>query len=160
MNSNCWTSAVDSQSGRTYYYNSETGETSWSLPAPESHRLHPTLVSNAASITIQTLPPATLVQQACSMVEKMETINWDNNSGVSDRSCHVESLELETLTPGQLADLVYLQRECNVNNKEGVQKYNPIDPHQLPVNMERPPVEQTRLETRLNVLYKELSKIQ
>mmetsp|Transcript_2877 Transcript_2877/g.4420 ORF Transcript_2877/g.4420 Transcript_2877/m.4420 type:complete len:474 (-) Transcript_2877:274-1695(-) len=31
--SNCWRAAIDVSSGRTYYYNAETNESSWSLPS-------------------------------------------------------------------------------------------------------------------------------
>ncbi len=36
--SNCWRIAIDVSSGRTYYYNTETNQSSWSLPSDDSER--------------------------------------------------------------------------------------------------------------------------
>lgn len=36
--SNCWRTAIDVSSGRTYYYNTETNQSSWSLPSDDERR--------------------------------------------------------------------------------------------------------------------------
>jgi len=65
-------------------------------------------------------------------------------------------IEVDTLTPGQVADLCFLHQQAHPDRTA----YSPIDPHLLPMNVDRPAAESTRIDTRLHVLYKELEKIE
>lgn len=144
-----WSSAVDASSGRTYYFHAQTGETSWSPPIPPpplppSHPPAPTIAQPLPP------PPDTLVARAQVLVDHLE------------QRPEIQA-ELDALTPGQISDLDYLQREQNdstaTNAPPNDYYYQPIQPRKHVVTAERPPAEPTRLETRVHALYQELDRL-
>ena len=80
--------------------------------------------------------------QARSLIDQLEQHNQANKSAI----------EVNSLSPGQIADLCYLQRQA-----VGHVSYAPIEPRNL--HAERPIPETARLDTRLHALYKELEKL-
>jgi hypothetical protein len=155
-----WIAAIDPSSGQTYYVNTETRETSWSPPPPPPSHEVPPFVLPQQTLQPTTYPPSShevqplLVAQARSLVDQLEKKDFSSSSP--------ERLEIETLSPGQIADLYYLQREARSedpsSNNHGAPPYEPIEPYKLLLTAERPPAEPTRLDTRLRALYKELER--
>mmetsp|Transcript_38380 Transcript_38380/g.79799 ORF Transcript_38380/g.79799 Transcript_38380/m.79799 type:complete len:149 (+) Transcript_38380:170-616(+) len=135
-----WIQVTDAQSGRVYFANPSSGETRWDPP--------PT------SITSTPLHPPSrrmAVQDALSLVETIRNQSGDD----------IE-IELRSLSAGQIADLVHLQRDrMRAESVSGPSPfYSPMDPLKFQATEQRQPAEHGRLVTRLHSLLEQLSHVQ
>lgn len=133
-----WATGFDPNEGRVYYFHQETGETTWTWPAPPQ-------------------PPLGLVPQAQSLVQQLDhNIVADNDEKIR--------LELDTLTAGQIADLCHLHQQKQNEQHAATSSttahcyYQPIQPGKL-VMLDRALAEPARMESRLHALYKELDQL-
>ena len=179
-----WVAIVDPSTGRTYYGNPLTGDTSWEVPSlpppppdstfsapppptqPQLPQAQPQLVSAPASIGTQLmhspaaalhLPPVAmnyLVPQVRSMMDAEQSATATNQS-----SSTPPPLELADLTAGAVADLINVAREQALAAGEELVAYDPIEPYKLPVLAKPPHIEPGRLEIRANLLYDKLEKL-
>lgn len=173
-----WVEATDPKSGRKYYANPTTRETRWDPPprvsasavrpqkqvsAPQqSHSGSRGSSSGAATnvgqngnplymaptVNEATKDPSKLVPTARAMLDKAaafptETITSD--------------IELNTLTPGQIADLCRIQHE-SVECGDNV-AYTPLNPFRMPRNSRIDTREGGRLDVRLFVLKQKLAQL-
>jgi WW domain len=184
-----WTLAVDPSSGRTYYANATTGESSWvppswPPPAPHTPRFVPPPQSPIApplqqqwnteghqnqpfevSRHVSTTTPGTQVSIAASVAALASSgLLVPAARAVVDYNSNSSEeerklLELHGLSAGQLADLCAIQREELAEKGADFKPYTPIAPYALSNTAKRPPMEPGRLEIRIHSLYTQLRKL-
>lgn len=170
-----WIKASDPQSGRMYYANTSTGETRWDLPPPSAavaivDPLQETMIfTNTYEHTRRGA-----VQDAQALVAALLLYNKDSKArtsvgDVDDQKSNMSiQVELQSLSAGQLADLVHLGNAHNETNSDALlvapltspsSSYTPINPHRFTPTQERAPAEPGRLVTRLQSLREKLNNI-
>mmetsp|Transcript_22112 Transcript_22112/g.28609 ORF Transcript_22112/g.28609 Transcript_22112/m.28609 type:complete len:164 (+) Transcript_22112:105-596(+) len=157
-----WIQATDSESGRIYFANISTGETSLDpppLPMPSSMDAPRIGASGAGCRRTAVRDAHALVQSLRrSDTQQQQQQQQQGDEEEEDSRLLIQLLELQGLTAGQVADLVYLQRN-QTKDSTTVQPYTPIDPSQLLPTQERPPTEPGRLQTRMHLLLQKLEQI-
>lgn len=181
-----WVAIVDPSSGRTYYGNPLTGDTSWevpslpppppgaamSLPPPpdqiqQQQQAAPTQPTQYHAVG--SIMPSTNTQAAPSLpaamnylvpqVRSMIDAEQTTRAALSAASKPPLPLELADLTAGAVADLVNVRREQTLAAGEETVPYEPIKPYSLPVLAKPPHIEPGRVEIRANLLYDKLEML-
>lgn len=173
-----WVEATDPKSGRRYYANPTTRETRWDPPPRVSasavrppKKLSSTQRSRsgsrgsssgaatnvgqngnplytAPSVNEATRDPSKLVPIARAMLDKAAAFPVETTAS---------DIELNTLTPGQIADLCRIQHE-SVECGDNV-AYTPLNPFRMPRNSRIDTREGGRLDVRLFVLKQKLAQL-
>lgn len=128
---NNWEVAIDSQTGRPYFFHRETGETRWDPPHPTPY----------LSSDFRAEAPAAAPR--------------DENPADNQSPGRVKDSELMRYSAGQIADMCFIQQQRL--GAGGVQ-YKPLDTGLLQ-SEPRPSIEKRRLEIRLHKLQEEIQKI-
>jgi WW domain len=184
-----WTTAIDPSSGRLYYANATTGESSWvppslPLPPPSPPRFVPPPQSNIAPLLQspqgqehhwiredQQLDVARPVStSSATKVSTADSVAALASSGLLVQAARAvvdcngseeerKMMELHGLSAGQIADLCAIQREEMAEKGVEFKPYTPITPSALSNTAKRPPMEPGRLEIRIHSLYNQLRKL-
>lgn len=181
-----WLAVTDPNSGRTYYANQVTGETSWDAPCPPSSQTHPVLVPSMIAGTVPTEHSTAYGSTSLKETENNQCAPLRSaiatttpftaaNMNVSHSSCVAAArsmvkndaspnpgLELHSLSVGRIADLYYLQQqqqEASNEDDSTNEAYLPLQPFSLDSQSIRPAQEQGRIEVRLRALYDQLQRI-
>lgn len=154
-----WIVATDPSTGKTYFANPTTGETSWvpPPPPPPRHQVHVPPLSNTTS-SVGEVPSH---QSNFPVLSAKRSIKEAKEGGI-------EPMEMN-LTGGMVADLVraqFIHRRhpnqplsyINLQQKRG-DGYIPLNLTELPEMISLPNQEKARIETRLISLKSALSKI-
>ena len=165
-----WEEARDPSSGRIYFANRSTGETSWVRPALTSSQN----INIASTGSIHAPSVSTFMQYGQSIPgNSFQFKNIHNPLFSSNSILPVPSvlgmlqeeqqmittpsnvkLELDKLTGGKLSDLHNISLQQNPDREA----YEPLDVASLPIDSRPPTIEPGRLEVRLASLYEALGR--
>jgi hypothetical protein len=144
MNNNQWAQAIDPVSGRLYYFNQSTGETSWTPPPPPDTATQQTFVRQAAAH--DAIPSAAPLQQQQQHTQPLTAQQNTTNSALHSsvtyqldastattpgllvpsvraiiekeqaQKTSIRKIELEGVSAGTIADLCNVTREWRSRN--------------------------------------------
>jgi hypothetical protein len=165
-----WVMTTDPVSGRVYYANPTTGETTWEPPAPvlppppgvfltppppppNSHIASekPQMMTLQPPPPPHTMGPSVLIPSVRSLLDYEYTVRQQQSS----ESTVARKMELDRMSAGIIADL------CNVTkdtDDDHFVPYTPLQPYELPVGARAPHIEPGRVDIRLMALYDKLSQ--
>ena len=145
-----WITANDPVSGRIYYANASTGQTSWDPPPPPVVLPPPTIPTTTTASVVTNNNSNMLVPT----VTRMMTMEQQEPNKV----------ELPNLSGGMIADLIHIQQtNSQNNNNQDISTNNPYDNPihipTLPITAQPPHIEPGRVEIRMHALFRQLQNI-
>jgi hypothetical protein len=162
-----WIETLDPKTGKKYYTNLTTKESSWEFPAfpPASNgaSLHS---SKKSSLTFHDLSSS---RGSSFFSAPKNNMAWDNPSKLIPmtrlmldkrvafpKETENADIEMLSITPGQIADLCKIQHRthgCGPNVA-----YNPLNPYRMSIMSEIEPIEEARMDARMSSLIDDLAK--
>jgi hypothetical protein len=175
-----WVEAIDPKSLRKYYANPTTKETRWD-PPPDAMKVTQTPPVPSVSGTRATSSTASpLAPQSANSLETIsrtgnplytatKNLAWDkpselvsmtrsmlNKAAAFPSETVASDLELQNISPGQIADLCHLQRKSKTTGQNI--GYTPLNPFRLSTLSEPDETEEARLDVRIHTLKEKLQK--
>ena len=175
-----WITATDPVSGRMYYANASTGQTSWdppSLPPPPPPPVQ--LISPPASV-----PNPDMIQKILQprILTTQSSINTSGlvvpiaraciSKAITSQNSKENAVEFERLSAGTISDLARIQlnyreeqaqafdeEEGSCDDERKRYFYEPLKPFELPITSKAPHIEPGRVEMRLFSLLDALGKL-